>query len=355
MSTEELQQDSSLAEDLEASIVYNDDEGPDAGDPENTPDEAPQEAQEGDEPEQSGEPTQEEVEAALEALSPPEKWDRRYKEVFNAWAEHPNGREWQEAILDYYKEQQGYTTQVEQERAELRRQYEQAEQYLRNVSGVVQPYQQFLAEAGVTPDQAIRQGLGLMMQLRQDPKATLKRLAELTRTNLSSDDQEEWKTPEQKMIEELNNRLNQMQETDQQRQQRQAQEALYRRQEETERQLNAFAEAKDESGNLTHPHLEKVQGVMAELINGREAVRKSNPGLEPLTLDDAYERACQLTPEVAQAVQQGQEAARLSRADREAKQAREATKRVKTGSAGSNKTKKSLRDDIAEALELSNS
>ena len=140
MTTENTQQESSLDEQLANAL----------SEAESVEDEAVEAEPEGVEPE--GEPTAEEVQEALDALEPPPKWDKRYKEVFNSWAEknedgtpkYGNFRDWQKTVIDLYKEQQGYSTKVEQERAEARKQAEQYQQYLKQISGVVSPYQEFL-------------------------------------------------------------------------------------------------------------------------------------------------------------------------------------------------------------------
>lgn len=329
MSTEELQQDSSLADDLTASVVYEDEpEGVEA----------------------------EEVEAAeteetVEALEPAPKWDKRYKEVFTNLGQFENGREYQQAMLDLYGEQQGYATKVEQERAELRKQWEQTQPFVQRMNEALSPYQQFLAESGATPDQAVRQSMGLLMQLRANPQRTLIDLAKRMGVDLNAALSEQpWESPESKQLSELRSQFDRLRAEQAQREQRQAYEQMQRIQAENASQIEAFATATDDSGNPAHPHLETVQDIMAELIYGRENMRRSNPSLPAMGLDEAYDRACKLHPDVAQDSEKQAEAARLAKANATAKQAKTAATRVKTGTAGKEPVKKTLREEIEESL-----
>lgn len=343
MTTEELQQESSLADDLAANVSY-DDESPEV----EATDEAPE-----------AEAVAEAIEEAIEALEPPPKWDRRYKEVFSSWTAsgedgnpmYPNGREWQEAMLELYNSNQSYATKVEQERAEAKKKAEQYENYLRQISGVVSPYQQFLNESGMTPDLAMRQGLGLLQSLKQDPKSTMLRLAREHNVDLQSALSEQpWQSPESKEIETLKQKLAEFERNSLRTQQEQAAARMQASRAETAKQINAFAEAKDESGNLKHPYLETVQEQMATLIYGREQMRQTNPNMPKMGLDEAYEAACKLNPEVAQAEAERSEKARLAQKDAEAKKAVSAAKHVKSGSAGKEKSQKSLRETIRENI-----
>lgn len=344
MTTEDLQQESSLADDLAAGIDESLDEAT------------------AEEPEISEE-EQEQVQEMLESLEPPPKWDKRYKEVFQGWAAtdeegnplYQNGREWQQAVLDLYKEQQGYATKVEQERAEARKQAEQYQQYLGQFRNVISPYQQFLQETGATPDVAIRQGMGLLQALRNDPQATLLRLAREANVDLQAALSEQpWQSPESKQVEDLKRQLMAMQQQQAQREQRQVQEQMQRARAENAAQIKAFAEATDESGTPLHPHLETVQETMAELIYGRENLRKSNPELPSMGLDEAYERAIRLHPDLVQKSETEKEVQRLSQKAAEAKKAASASKRVKPSATKKVKDSRSLQDQLSEAYDKSN-
>lgn len=293
----------------------------------------------------AGEPEVIEPETVLEPLEPPPKWDKRYKEVFQKWNELPEGRNYQEAMLELYNQGQGYTTKVEQERAQLRDYYER-------MDSVIQPYQQLIAMTGATPDQFIRQAMGLTMQLQQNPRETILRLAQSAGIDLSQVGQDQpYVDP---TVKALQQQLQALQQQDVQRQQRQAYEMRERVRTESEQQLNAFASAQDESGQPLHPHLDTVQETMAELIRGREAQRQYQPGLASMTLDEAYERACKLSPEVAQAVESQKAAKEAAARHAKAKKEQEAAKRVtgkKTGAdrAGDESLEETIRASMRKA------
>jgi hypothetical protein len=214
------------------------------------------------------------------------------------------------------------------------------------------PYQQFLAESGATPDMAVRQSLGLLMQLRANPQQTLTDLAK--RMGVSLQPQEEvWKSPEAVQVEELRNELNRMRQDSQMREQyamRQRMEAILH---ENASQIEAFKSAKDDNGEPLHPYMGQVEDTMAQLIFGRENLRRVNPQLPPMMLEEAYSQACKLSDEIAQDSAKKADADRLAKASADAKKAADAAKRVKKGSSGNELSKKSLRDDIAESLRSS--
>jgi len=298
------------------------------------------------------EPAEIEAVSAEPPLEPAPKWDKLYKEVFQEWSGLPKGRDYQKAMLDLYGEQQGYATKVEQERAELRQRWEQAQPFVSRMQEALSPYQQFLAESGATPDMAVRQSLGLLMQLRANPQQTLTDLAK--RMGVSLQPQEEvWKSPEAVQVEELRNELNRMRQDSQMREQyamRQRMEAI---QHENASQIEAFKSAKDDNGEPLHPHMGAVEDTMAQLIFGRENLRRVNPQLPPMMLEEAYSQACKLSDEIAQDSAKKADADRLAKASADAKKAGDAAKRVKKGSSGTEPSRKSLRDDIAESLRSS--
>lgn len=296
MSTEDQQAQDSLSESIVKNINPGIGDSPDVTEPDVT------------EPEIGLEP---EFEPEIDdiPLDPPNKWDRRYKEVFEEWGKHPNGRQWQETILDYYKENQGYATQLEQDRARYRQQAESWGQ-------VIQPYEQMIAMAGTTPDNFVRQAMGLAMQLQQNPRDTLLQLAQRANIDLNQLVQEQPYVDPQ--VQNLQTQMQRLQETYRQREQRQAQEQVQRIQSEIDQQLHSFAQAKADNGDPKFPHfsIPEVQEEMAAFIRGRP----------DLSLEDAYARACREVPEVSQAEERQKRlkdaAARAAKAKKEADAAR---------------------------------
>jgi hypothetical protein len=284
-------------------------------------------------------PAEEEIEEPeFDPIDPPPKWDKRYKEVFSEWAGLERGREYQEAMLELYNKNQGYTTQVEQERAALRGYVQQWDQ-------VISPYEQMIASTGATPDAFVRQALGLTMQLQHNPRETILRLAQGAGLDLNQLQQEQPYIDPQ--VKSLQDRLNAMQESWQQRERRQAQEYAQRVEHEVTQQIGAFADAPDESGSPLHPHLDAVHPIMAELIHGREAQRRSNPGLPPLSLDEAYERACKISPDIGMQSEAERRAKDVAARSAKAKKATEAAKRVSGKRTGpDNSVEDSVEDEI---------
>lgn len=345
MTTENTQQESSLADDLAANVSYDEEVTPDAAVDDTAEVEAAAEA--------------EEIKEVLEALQPEPKWDRRYKDVFNEWGavgddgapRFEKGRDYQQTMLDLYKEQRGYATTVEQDRAKYLKERDQYKQHLDSVAQMINPYRDFFQSTGGHPGQLIPQGLGLLKDLRTDPQGTLLRLSREHNVDMQSALSEQpWQSPESKEIEALKQKLASFEQNALRTREEQAHAQMQANRAETKRQLDAFTEAKDESGNPLHPHLEMVQEQMATLIYGREQMRQQNPNMPKMGLEEAYEAACKLNPEVAQAEAEHRESERLAKADAEAKKAKEAAKHVKSGSSGKERSEKSLRDSIRENM-----
>lgn len=294
-----------------------------------------------------------ETEAApeIEPLTPPEKWDKRYKEVFSEMGAAENGRAWQQAVLDLYKENQGYTTKVEQERAQIRQQLEQYQPFAQFFESTVAPYQGFMQETGMAPDQFFRQGAAIQMALRKDPQKFIMELARNANIDLRSAlEGEAWQSPESKEIQNLQRELQRMKHEQQQQAMSWQQRQIAQLRNENAAQLESFVEATDENGEKLHPHINELQEVMAELIYGRENLRRNNPRLPSMTLEEAYERACKLSPEVAQAMEKQHEADRLAKANAEAKKASRAAQRVPSGRAGKEPSEKTLRQELEDNL-----
>ena len=299
------------------------------------------------------------VAEAIEALKPAPKWDKRYSEAFESWGAqnedgtpvYANGREIQQIVLDMYNDEQKHNTQVSQERADLQRHLQQVQPFVQGIQGALSPYKDFITETGGTPDQYIRQGIGLLQQLWNHPAGTLTRLARDSNVDLQSALQgQEWKSPEAQQIEQTNREIQRMRQEQMQRDQRAASERMYQMRQANEHEINAFAEAVDESGNKLHPHLETVQDDMAQLIYGRNEQRKGNPSLPVMGLDEAYDRACRLSSEITEAKAKSAETARLAEAAAKARKASEASKRLRTGSTGQGKMNLNLDQQIEDAI-----
>lgn len=355
MTTETTQQETSQAEDIADNLVMADD----AEDLESSKPEGDLDAP-ADIDKDMGEDVPEDIEAADDdepyepnepALEAPPKWDKRFKDVFEELGKQPNGREWQEAMLDQYNEGQGYTTQVEQERADFRRGLEENQKYIQGWNEILSPHNDLFVQTGLGPDVFVRQGLGLIQSLKDNPGDTIRRLAQDANVDLNAlAMDQQFEDPNSKRIRELEARLRRESEASRQRDlQRQAHEAESRRAG-NEAQIEAFATEVDDKGVLTHPHLELVQNDMSEMFYGRRAQQAQNPSIPDLTLQEAYDRACKLHPDVTQAESKAQAAAALARKNAKAKKALNASRRVAGDTSGKPSSKLSLKDEIRKNI-----
>jgi hypothetical protein len=308
-----------------------------------TPEE--QEAAEAAANEQEGDQSaQDAVEEALEALSPPDRWDQRYKEAFNA-LNNPDGlnpRDVQQAWLDYHKERQGYHTQLEQERAYYANQ-------LREFQEVVEPYNQTWQMAGLTPAQGVRQLMGWAGSLQKDPQGTIERLAQSVGIDLAEYAQQklqeqEWQDPQvkglEKQVSALTAHLRGLQEQTL-RGQQSAQEAAI------DQQLTAFRDAVDEHGNRLHPHYEAVKETMGAL-----AMQHVQQGQPVPPLDQLYEQATWAVPTVREQLLRAQMEQDSAQKASAAERAATASRSVKSKGAGSDTAPaKSIDEELSDAID----
>lgn len=278
--------------------------------------------------------TDEEITAELEAmqaeanpLDPPPKWDRRYKDAFADLGKVEKGRAYQQAMIDLYTEQQGYATQIEQERSQLRK-------FAEPLQAALEPFNQFITASGATPDQMVRQSLALAMRLQQDPKGTILGLAQRANINLNElGENAPYVDPHAQRLEEQIRRMRAEQQAEKEQSLRAHQQRVMA---ETEQQVQTFRGAKDEQGKPKYPHVDLVEGEMAMLIRG-------NPNL---SLEDAYNQACKLSDQVAQAEESRKRAEEAARKAAKAKKEQLAAKRV-DGKPGIDKPSEGdLEDDI---------
>lgn len=111
------------------------------------------------------------------------------------------------------------------------------------------------------------------------------------------------------------------------------------------RQISDFAEAKDERGNLLHPHLDRVSGYMAALMH-------SNPEMD---LETAYNRAVRVDDDLYKEMRaeeaRAEEAKRQADARKKAEEARRAAAVNVTSTPGSSATKKTWEDTLQEVAQ----
>jgi len=261
------------------------------------------------------------------AYEPPSMWSKEYKDVFNEWGQLERGREYQKAMLELYGNTQSYVTQREQEAARYRQQVEQW-------NSVIEPYKQQLDLRGMEPAAFVRQVMGYYQQLNQNPATTIRQLAQNYNLDLASLGADEpYRSPSE---------IANMQQTAMI--QRQLQNVLQQqRQGEFQRlhqQIDTFASETDASGNPLRPYFEQVKDTMTKLIRGGTASG----------LNDAYDMACKLSPELMAQAEAQRAAAETARKAADAKKAKTASIRA-TGKHTGAASKRSLKEDIEAAYD----
>lgn len=280
-------------------------------------DDEPDEESESDEAE-----SEEETEDSLEA---PEHWPARDKEIFS---EAP--KEIQEWALRRDKEREADYTRKTQEIASIRKRGEALEE-------VIAPYRQEFQLSGMDDVSAIRQLFAVHDSLKNDPSGTIQWLAQTYGADLTQTQEEV--DPTVAALQRQIQQLHQEQQRSQSAQQEQQQQALVK-------QIEAFENEKGEDGKLKHPHFQDVHDDMTRLFQSGMAT----------TLEDAYEKAVNLRPDLRQVIQkQTQEQTRQKQKAEKAKQAKRAKKAasgVKSSGASVKQDKpKTLRDELSALID----
>lgn len=269
------------------------------------------------------------IPAELPPLEPPAMWGKQYKELFSQIAQTPEQRAYAEAWLNQWKETQGYITKRDQEFADYRKR-------LDPIYERIAPYEQYWAMQGMTAEQGVTQLLSYAEALARDPAGMIPQLAQMYGVDLQQLVQEQpYVDPE---VAALKQQLAELQQAHYQREQYQQQEQHNRLIEE----VRAFETAVDEQGNPKHPHFNRVFDRMIGLARG---------GLAQ-SLQDAYEMAVSLDPELQAEITQQKAQAQAATQTAEAKRAVEASRTVRSKSvAESSPPERSLRDELAAQLE----
>ena len=214
-----------------------------------------------EQPEQTEEAVEEEqVEEqapALEALTAPKHWPKEEQEIFNAWDANV-----QHQVMDRYKAMEGDYTKKTQALSK----YKKRNEALDEIYG---PFRDDFQRAGMDEVAATRQLLAAHKYLREDPQQAIKWLAQSYGVDLKAvnDDtaiEDEYADPQMKAMQQ---QIAQLQGTIQNQQQ----QAQNMQKQEVQTLIDNFQTAKDEDGNLKHPHFEAVQNQMAALVGSGQA------------------------------------------------------------------------------------
>ncbi len=141
---------------------------------------------------------------------------------------------------------------------------------------------QQIAASGIGEAEYISRLLNADMALRNNPKMALKQLAQGYGIDLSSiEENVDWNDsdPQITQLQQQNQAI--LAELNQFKKQN-----LQSARQQTENQISAFAESKDEKGNLKYPHFEQVRVKMGNLIDAGEAKGLEDAYAKSIRLDD---------------------------------------------------------------------
>lgn len=235
----------------------------------------------------------------------PAHWPDERKKAFSSIKED-NAKK---LVLEMSKDMEAAHTKRSQEVAETRRQIDSA----------LEPLQPVLQKAGLDSVSGVRelvkhyQDLQPWVQgLQQRPKETIQALAKQYGVEPDSLEADEYVDPDTKALKEeitqLKGYLNQQAQVQQQTQQQTYQQ-----------QIQEFASASDEGGNPKHPHFETVRNEMSRLLSG---------GLAQ-TMDEAYEQAVYLRPDLRDQLTQQTVEAKLAQERKQREDELEKAKKAK--------------------------
>ena len=261
------------------------------------------------EPAKTTEPIKVTEKAAAESDDPlPEGWADEKKESWKMLS--PDLRKY---LKEREKQRNDGLTSKMQEADKIRKQYER----YAPVSSLFDPIRDQLALQGITEEQYMRNLLNAHVAINRDPRAALRQLAkqygidpaefaahvshadpelENLKSRLAAQEQR-WNMAQNQSVQAVNNQVTQT--------------------------IQAFQEEKDATGILKHPHFEKVRVAMGALLSSKQAN----------DMQDAYDRAVMVDPEIRESFFQERIKAELARQDAEraekAKQAKAAGLNIK--------------------------
>lgn len=218
-------------------------------------------------PEPEAAPEGDDAQPEIPSVEPPEGWSDELKSAFGSLDPQV-----QEMLVNDY-------TGLRENLSAL----ESFKQTLEPVTKVIDPYREVFERNGQDFTPHLQQAVYAYLSFLQDPAGTLKRVAQQSNIDINSlvgdESDDEFTDPEVKALRDKIAQLEQRQ-TDQVRQATEAerQKAL--------QTWEGFKSATDESGNLKHPHADKLETVMASFVQQGQ------------TLDEAYESAKWTVPEI---------------------------------------------------------
>jgi hypothetical protein len=230
-------------------------------------------------------------EPELPEFEAPHHWGQEAKEAWKALHGYKEGRSHLERVHKQWGQTQGYLTKVEQERAQLRKQFEPLNEFL-------QPYSQQWAAQGMDTLGGLRQIMAFRDGLERDPQATMLQIAKMYGVDLGKMIEDQPYVPPE--VQQLQQEFARVQEAQRQTQMQLQQSQQQQYQQYVLGQVQAFETEKDASGNLKHPHF-------AEVVNDMAALKAMGRASDN---EELYRLAVQLNPKLnAEAVEAAKQAA----------------------------------------------
>ena len=155
---------------------------------------------------------------------------------------------------------------------------------LKQLDQAITPYRDSLKIQGENEVDAVSQLLAIRQSLQTRPLETIKWLASRTGVNLDNLTQDEtFADPTESRLNAVEAQVQTVQKSSQQAIQQQQQDIARQN---AQSQIDTFAKATSEDGNLKHPHFEAVTETMTAISQGDRAQNKT------IDLEDVYQRAC---------------------------------------------------------------
>ena len=145
------------------------------------------------------------------------------------------------------------------------------------------PYREQFKLQGVNEVDVVKQLMAVRTSLQTAPLETIKWLAQTTGVNLDNISDETLADPTETRLNAVEQQVQNVQQTNTQAIQQQSYDIARQN---AQSQIDTFAEAKNEDGNLKHPYYENVLETMTAITRADQAEGKT------VDLSDVYQRAC---------------------------------------------------------------
>lgn len=283
----------------------------------------------------AGEDGEDEASDGTPDFKPPQHWSAEHREQFEELT--PDGKG---IVSDIYKGMEAAHTKRSMELADVRKAFE--------------PFQQLVDGSGVPLAQAVNKLAGIHRALQSDPEAEIKRLAtefgislEAPKARRSWEDDDLYGEDEFDDEDEVSPRVIRLEEKLEKAEKELAEVKAGQTKSataETNARVADFADAKGTDGELLHPHFAAVQSEMVTLANANKLQGKA------YTLNDLYESAIWMVPDVRDKVQAALNGAKASNTKKEKADKVARAKNAGMGAKGSSKSPPP-REEVPESIE----